>query len=251
MPDKAGSAPSSDVIVRDVLARAFPGKELRDQKAFTRAGMSPEELVRLYELVEQQKAARVLEVGMASGTSTVVILSALAKTGDGTLTSIDPFQTTQFAGSGRERVRAMGFADRHRHLEQPDYLAMPQLLAAGESFDFVLVDGYHSFDYTLVDVFFADLLLRTGGVLAVHDSSWPAVLKVLQFLETHKDYRRVSPPPLVRRDGLVSKAVGRAKIYGGGARRIKAFEDRRRNWHTLAAYRKMSERMAPEFTLGF
>jgi predicted O-methyltransferase YrrM len=250
LEDAKGSA-TPDVIVRDVLARAFPGKELRDQKAFTRAGMSPEELVRLYELAEAQNPAKALEVGMASGTSTVVILSALARTGTGGLTSIDPFQTTQFAGSGRERVRALGFADRHRLVEQPDYLALPQLLAAGESFDFILVDGYHSFDYTLVDVFYADLLLRTGGVLAVHDSSWPAVLKVLRFLEVHKDYRRLSPPPLVRRDGLINKALGRARIYSGGARRIKAFEDRRRNWHTLAAYRKMSERMAPEFTLGF
>ena len=251
MREKDSGKGSSDAMVRDVLARAFPGKELRDQKAFTRAGMSPEELVRLYELVEAQKAAKVLEVGMATGTSTVVILSALSRSGTGTLTSIDPFQTTQFAGSGKDRVRAMGFADRHRLLEQPDYLALPQLLAAGESFDFILVDGYHSFDYTLVDVFYADLLLRTGGVLAVHDSSWPAVWKVLRFVEKHKDYRRVSPAPLLRRDGLMEKAVGRARIYSGGPRRIKAFEDRRRNWHTLAAYRKMSERMAPEGTLGF
>lgn len=81
MREKATIGMTSDVIVRDVLARAFPGKELKDQKAFTRAGMSPEELVRIYELVEAQQAAKALEVGMASGTSTVVILSALAKTG--------------------------------------------------------------------------------------------------------------------------------------------------------------------------
>ena len=250
MREKAAIGMTSHVIVRDVLARAFPGKELKDQKAFTRAGMSPEELVRIYELVEAQQAAKALEVGMASGTSTVVILSALAKTG-GTLTSIDPFQTTQFAGSGRDRVRGMGLADRHQLIEQLDYLALPQLLAARESYDFILVDGYHSFDYTLVDMFYADLLLRTGGVLAVHDSSWPAVYKVLRFFEVHKDYRRLSPAPLLRRDTLVDKAVGRARIYSGGPRRIRAFEDRRRNWHTLVAYRKMSERMAPEYALGF
>ena len=43
MGEKATVAVTSDVIVRDVLARAFPGKELKDQKAFTRAGMSPED----------------------------------------------------------------------------------------------------------------------------------------------------------------------------------------------------------------
>jgi len=213
--------------------------------------MSPEELARLHELVANEGAANVLEVGMASGTSTVVILAALSATPRGRLTSVDPFQISTFGGSGLERVRTLGYADHHRLIEKPDYLALPELLAAGESFDLVLVDGYHSFDYTLVDIFYADLLLRTGGVLAVHDSSWPAVLKVLRFVKAHKDYRELSPAPLIRRDGFLSKALGRAQIYAGGPHSIRLFHERRMNWHTLAAYRKVSDRIAPEFELGF
>ncbi len=239
-----------DVIVRDVLTRSFPGKELRGQRAFTRAGMSPEELVRLYELVANTQATEVLEVGMGNGTSSVVMLSALPATG-GRLTSIDPFQTSNFSGAGQEMIRSAGHAPRHRLIEKPDYLALPELLASGEKFDLVLVDGYHSFDYTLLDIFYADLLLRPEGVLAVHDSSWPAVLKALRFLETHKDYRALSPPPLVRYDNVVRKALRRLRLYLSGPGRVRSFNERRNNWHTLAAYRKLSDRMAPEFDVGF
>jgi predicted O-methyltransferase YrrM len=242
---------TSDVIVRETLERAFPGTVLKDQRAFTRAGMSPEELVRLHELVARQDCTNVLEIGMGSGTSSVVMLAALAGKAGARLTSVDPFQTANFQRSGRGRVERMGYGDRHRLIEEPDYLAMPQLLSSGERFDFILVDGYHSFDYTLVDVFYADLLLRPNGILAVHDSSWPAVLKTLAFLEAHKDYTRLSPAPLVQRRGLLNKIVGRLSIYAGGPASIRAFNDRRRNWHTLAAYRKISDRMAPEFDARF
>jgi len=238
----------AESIVHGVLASAFPGKKIRQQQAFTRAGMSPEELVRLYELVTGSGASNVLEVGMGSGTSSVVMLTALAQTG-GKLTSVDPFQSSSFAGAGRGVITQAGHSDRHRLIELPDYVALPQLLSSGERFDMVLVDGYHSFDYTLVDVFYADLLLRKDGILAVHDSSWPAVLASLQFLEAHKPYQRVSPPPFVRHNDVIRKAVRRVRVYFSGAAAVRQFNDRRRNWHTLAAYRKLADQMAPEFDL--
>jgi predicted O-methyltransferase YrrM len=251
--ESRSSLSDSTNIVRDLLTRAFPGKELREQRAFTRAGMSPEELTRLYELVASTHPADVLEVGMGHGTSTVVILAALTSdsAAPGKLASVDPFQTTRFEGLGQHVIRSMGYMGRHRLIEKPDYVALPELLAAGERFDIVLVDGYHSFDYTLVDVFYADLLLRDGGTLVIHDSSWPAVFKTLRFLEGHKDYHRVSPPPFLRLDNYGAKALRRLRIYASGSARRRAFEERRTKWHTLAAYRKRSDQMAPEFDADF
>ena len=212
----------SESIVHGVLARSFPGKRIRAERAFTRAGMSPEELVRLYELASGDGIREVLEVGMGSGTSSVVMLTALEKSG-GRLTSVDPFQTSSFAGAGRGVITQAGHAGRHRLIEKPDYTALPELLAAGERFDMVLVDGYHSFDYTLVDVFYADLLLRTNGVLAVHDSSWPAVLASLRFLRAHKPYDLISPPPFITHRAVVRKALRRIGLYLSGPARLREF----------------------------
>jgi hypothetical protein len=46
LEDAKGSA-TPDVIVRDVLARAFPGKELRDQKTFSATIMTFQGLARI------------------------------------------------------------------------------------------------------------------------------------------------------------------------------------------------------------
>lgn len=50
-------------------------------------------------------------------------------------------------------------------IEQKSFLAMPRLLQAGRKFDFCFVDGMHLFDYTLIDLFYADLLVRVGGII--------------------------------------------------------------------------------------
>lgn len=43
------------------------------------------------------------------------------------------------------------------------------MLDAGETFQFIFIDGMHTFDYTLLDFFYADLLLQPGGVICVDD----------------------------------------------------------------------------------
>lgn len=102
---------------------------------------------------------------MAMGCSTLAILEALPK--EGYHTSIDPFQTAThnygFRGVGVTMVKRAGLADRHRLIEQPNYLALPDLLRAGERFDLIFIDGYHTFDFAFIDFFYADLLLREAA----------------------------------------------------------------------------------------
>jgi hypothetical protein len=212
-------------------------------------GMMRSELVVLRDLVASSGAKRVLEVGMAFGSSTEAILTALRGAGGGHLTSIDPFQLVPppqgFGGEGLAKVRALGAEDMHTFLSDPDYLAMPDLVRAGSRFDFVFVDGYHSLDYALVDVFFADLLLVPGGMLLLHDSSSVAVYKVCKFIEHNKAYRRVGPPP-----GLIYKSLARRGIrraYQLATGNSSAVRERRERWKSLAAFVKESDGMAAEF----
>ena len=46
---------------------------------------------------------------------------------------------------------------------------MPKFLNM-KPFDFIFIDGWHTFDYTLVDMFYADRLLRIGGYLLIDDA---------------------------------------------------------------------------------
>jgi hypothetical protein len=47
------------------------------------------------------------------------------------------------------------------------------------------MDGAHSFEAVFVDIFYTDRILRVGGILAIDDTHFPAVLEALRhFLDT-------------------------------------------------------------------
>ena len=151
----------------------------------------------LQRVIIENKLRDCLEVGMAMGMSTLAILYALELNGGGHHTAIDPFQTAAppqgFAGVGLAMVERARLSANFEFLEEPSYLALPKMVAEGRLFDFIFIDGYHTFDYTFVDYFYADLLLRDGGILVFDDVMLPMVHKVCWFLETHKAYERLGP----------------------------------------------------------
>lgn len=94
----------------------------------------------------------VLEVGMAYGIASLSILAALDEAGEGgKLISVDPNQNSDWKGIGIANVRRTGVIDRHRLIEEPDFLALPALLKDEVNVDFAYVDGWHTFDYVLMD----------------------------------------------------------------------------------------------------
>ena len=127
---------------------------------------------------------------MANGVSSRAILSAI---GDGKLISIDPNQSTQWNSSGVEAIAE--FAAHHQLIEKPDYLALPELLSSGTSVDLAYVDGWHTFDYVLLDFFYIDKMLKVGGVIGFNDCGMAAIDKVLRFVTQHRKYMEVPVLP--------------------------------------------------------
>lgn len=146
----------------------------------------------LYGAVLARRPRMAVEIGMAFGISTLAILTALREIGaDGRLISIDPRQSTGFHGIGIANVRRAGFTDRHELIEAFDYAALPRLLEQGTRLQFAYIDGWHTFDYTLLDFFYLDKLLDPGGVIGFNDAGWRSVHKVLGFVRTHRKYREI------------------------------------------------------------
>jgi predicted O-methyltransferase YrrM len=168
----------------------------------------------LHATVLSRRPAEVLEVGMAQGVSTVAIGSALEALGAGRLTSIDPNQSTDWESVGCETIRRAGFAHRHTLIEEPDFTALPRLVAEGRRYDFVYIDGWHTFDYTLLDLFYADKLVTRGAIVAVNDCGYAAVAKALRWFTTHRRYRELDVglatrirPPIYEQAGSVRSFV--------------------------------------------
>jgi predicted O-methyltransferase YrrM len=125
---------------------------------------------------------------MAFGISTVAIATVFP---DGRHLAIDPHQRGDWRGIGLLNAERAGVADRVELLGEPSELALPRLAASGLELDLVLIDGLHLFDHTLVDFFYADRMLRVGGVVIFHDTWMPAVRQAASFVLANRAYARI------------------------------------------------------------
>lgn len=142
-------------------------------------------------IAEDPAVVRTLEVGCAYGLSSLHICQALKGRAGAAHTIIDPFQNTQWDGVGVRHLEAEGF-DFYRLVEQKSEFALPELLGRGEGegkYDFVFVDGWHTFDHTLLDCFYATRLLRVGGYLVIDDIVIPPVRRAADYVASYPCYR--------------------------------------------------------------
>jgi predicted O-methyltransferase YrrM len=155
----------------------------------------------LYAAVLKNRPAVALEVGMAFGVSSLAILTALRDIGQGgKLITIDPNQSKDWSHCGRTAVSRAGLSNRHELIEEFDYRVLPRLLDSSLRIDFAYIDGWHTFDYTLIDWWYVDKMLPASGIVAFNDCGFPAVEKVIQFVLTHRSYAEIESglPPLLK-----------------------------------------------------
>jgi predicted O-methyltransferase YrrM len=178
------SKPSVNVP-SDVLREIYESPDVN-------SAVLPQHAEALYRTVRKERPRVVVEIGMAFGASSVAILTALEENGgDGQLISIDPKQSDKWGGRGVAYVEQAELTHRHRLIEETDYLALPELVRAGVVVDFGYIDGWHTFDYTLLDFFYLDRMVPAGGIIALNDCDYPAVEKVAKFVLGHRRYEEI------------------------------------------------------------
>lgn len=182
----------------------------------------------LYNTVLQYQPSTVIEIGMAFGISSLAILTALKEIErGGKLYSIDPFQSQQWHDCGVAAIQRSKLQNWHELIQDYDYNALPNLLASGLKVNLAYIDGYHTFDHTLLDWWYVDRMLTVGGVVGFNDCGMPAVDKVISFLMGHRKYEELDVGlPYEPSVGLKKQALLR---YLPTANKIKYFrraEDR-------------------------
>ena len=144
----------------------------------------------LYNLIIQHNLKHTLEIGMATGISSLFIGSAIKQI-DGNHIAIDPFQSTQWENLGMMNIRKAGLEKYISLIEQKSYIALPALLLK-HKFNLIFIDGWHTFDYTLVDFFYSDLMLHVGGYIIIDDILHKGVSKFTKYLlSNYKHYEEV------------------------------------------------------------
>lgn len=172
----------------------------------------------LFDIVSNEPGIlQTLEVGCAYGLSSLHICAALQNRPGVSHTIIDPFQDTQWDGVGKCNLEAAGIEFFHL-IEAKSEFALPNLLEDMENkFDFVFIDGWHTFDHTMLDCFYATRLLRVGGYLVIDDLWLPSVRRATDFFKNCPCYEEF---------GCVSKTVRRSRKQKILSRLLFPFRDR-------------------------
>ena len=201
--------------MNSVLEEIYATGRVRDAADNTHelhSHMSRDEGAAITRLLRAHDISRVVEVGLAYGLSALHIGEALADTEAPRHVAIDPYQSRDWHGIGASNLERAGYTHVET-IEQPSELALPQLLADGATFQFGLVDGLHTFDQTLLDLYYVNRLLEVGGLLVVDDLWMPGVNKAVRSVLTYPAYEVVEvdlPPRTPSRSRRMLNLLGRA-----------------------------------------
>jgi cephalosporin hydroxylase len=118
-----------------------------------------EHLTELHDLVVRLNAQQVIELGVRYGNSTIALLHALEKTG-GHLWSVDVAKQW----NGLE-------SDRWTFIEGDDLSDEVMMKLPLYAVDLVFIDTYHGYQQTVDEITKYKSLIRSGGVMAFHDTN--------------------------------------------------------------------------------
>jgi predicted O-methyltransferase YrrM len=151
----------------------------------------------LYRLISSDRSVtKTLEVGCAYGLSSLHICEALRDRPGVSHVIIDPKQTSVWHDIGVSHLKRAQI-DFFRFIYEPSELAMPDLLRnQPESFDLIFIDGWHTFDHTMLDLFYANRLIRIGGYIVIDDCTWQAVSAAVSYFLNYPAYEQVSEPAI-------------------------------------------------------
>jgi predicted O-methyltransferase YrrM len=180
------------MILPKTLSKLYRLGKVIDQNGQERivdSTISEPEAVLIARVVADIAAVNTLETGLAFGASALAICGAKKDKGNSVHYGIDPNQSRSYGNVALALLKEADLLDKFVLLEGPSHLMMPGLIESKLNLDFAFIDGWHTFDYTLVDFFFIDKMLKKGGIVAFHDMYAPSKQKVLNFILTHRKYK--------------------------------------------------------------
>jgi len=146
----------------------------------------------LYELAERSGARQGVEIGMAFGVSTVCLADALRGIAgaEARLISFDPTQrhADSWNGAGLWQVERAGLSAVVELRDETSQRGLPKLVDSGYRCQIGFIDGWHTFDHTLIDFFYIDQMLDAGGHIVFDDTLYPAIQRVVQFVLANRNY---------------------------------------------------------------
>lgn len=186
--------PFRSILLSMYAGEPQPGADDRSHSLDGISSISPEQGMWIYEFCRRTKPAKTVEIGLAYGFSTLYILAALYENGEGSHTSIDPFQSA-YHEIGMHQPARVNMERVFRHIKERSYPAMTDLARKSEMFDFIFIDGNHRFDDALVDFTLSSEVCANGGHIVFDDMWMDAIQRAVAFVRLNrKDFSEVQTP---------------------------------------------------------
>lgn len=157
----------------------------------------------LSRIIKDYAVKSTIEIGCAMGISSLYICSALFAEEEKHHTIIDPMQTSDWGSIGLVNLEKAG-VNFYEIIEQPSEIVLPQLLSLKKEYDLGFIDGWHTFDHTLVDFFYLNRLIKVGGVIVIDDISFAGIKKLTRYLLNYPCYEFIGSVPIKKERGLKS-----------------------------------------------
>jgi len=172
-------------IIEEILSTGKTISPTGEELKFS-SGVSAKDGRFLHDIIQSNNSIiKTLEIGCAQGISSLHICEALKNRKGANHTIIDAFQTTDWKSAGIHALKRAGFKN-FELIEERSEIAMPALLKDNEgTYDFIFVDGWHTFDHVMVDCFYAARLLKVGGFLVMDDAQVAPIAKVAKYFSQY------------------------------------------------------------------
>jgi predicted O-methyltransferase YrrM len=138
-------------------------------------------------LIRDNLFDKTVEIGCAYGISSLYICNALHPNASNHII-IDPYQSTDWNNIGIDQLNSAGF-NNFKLIEKRSEVALPCLLELGTKFNFAFVDGWHTFDHTLIDMFYLNQMLEVGGMIVIDDVGMKGVKKAVNYFLNYPAYK--------------------------------------------------------------
>jgi predicted O-methyltransferase YrrM len=157
-------------------------------------------LIRIFvrEYKKDKLPLTVLELGLARGTSALIILNELIKHKSTSYTAVDMNQTDQWKNVGRDNIDQF-----LRVMKKPDFVvnfmeentttALPKLRESDMKLHISFIDASHEEDIVIQDIENSDKLLVKNGIMILDDVKHKGVKEaIIRFMTNNDRYRKVS-----------------------------------------------------------
>jgi hypothetical protein len=140
---------------------------------------------KLYNLIITNKLNKCIQIGMEYGITTIYILLGLNKLKlKSNLITIDEYQKSRWNNFGIKLVELNNLTKLYSFYEEPSYIALPKLLEK-DTYNMVFINGWNTFDYILLCIAYASILLDVDGFLILNNKYSSTVNKCIKYIDNN------------------------------------------------------------------